>query len=251
MKNFLLAIQFLLIIPLKIKDVNDKEIARSMAYFPLVGLFLGLILAGINYLLHIFGFERFSIDIILIISLAILTGGIHLDGLSDTFDGILSRKGREQMLLIMRDSHAGVMGILSIISVILLKIALLYSVTDTLKIKALLLTTVLSRWGMVFAIFLFSYARQDGKARAFIKDKKWTTFFISTFLTFILAAFILKIMGLIILLIAAFFVYVMGKFITNKLGGITGDTLGAINEITEVIILFILTIWKGGNLWMI
>lgn len=251
MKSFLLALQFLLIIPIKIKDVNDKEIARSMAYFPLAGLFLGLILIAINYLLHILGFERLSMDIMLIISLAILTGGIHLDGLSDTFDGILSRKNREQILLIMRDSHVGVMGILSIASVILLKISLLYSVIDALKIKALLLTVILSRWGMVFAVFLFHYARQEGKARAFIKNKKWTTFFISTFLTFILAALILKIMGLIILLIAAFFVYVMGKFITNKLGGITGDTLGAINEITEVIILFILVIWKGANLWTI
>ncbi len=251
MKSFLLALQFLTIIPVKIKHINDKRIAQSMIYFPLVGLFLGLILVAINYLSYILGFARLSIDIILVIFLIILTGGIHLDGLSDSFDAISSRKNKEEMLMIMRDSHAGVFGVLSIIGVVLLKIALLYSVAISLKTTALLLMPVLSRWALVFVIFLFPYARQEGKAKVFIENRSWKIFLISTFLAFISAALIWRINGLLILLIVAPSAYIIAKFINKKICGITGDTLGAINELTEVIVLFVMCILERSSLWII
>src|SRR3989338_5804758 len=138
MSSFLFALQFLTIIPVNIRHIDEKRSAKAVIFFPLVGLFLGLILAAVNNLLLFFKFEGLLINTILVISLAILTGGLHLDGLADTFDALLSRKNKEQMLEIMRDSHIGAMGVLSLISVILLKISLLSTIPLPFKTLSLL-----------------------------------------------------------------------------------------------------------------
>ncbi|MFA5403215.1 MAG: adenosylcobinamide-GDP ribazoletransferase, partial [Candidatus Omnitrophota bacterium] len=112
MNSFLLALQFLTVIPLKIKGVTEEKLARATLYFPLVGLLIGLVLFQINLGLFILNFPSFTISIILIVFLAGLTGGLHLDGLSDSADAFLSGRSKEEMLNIMRDPHSGVMGVL-------------------------------------------------------------------------------------------------------------------------------------------
>jgi adenosylcobinamide-GDP ribazoletransferase len=238
MKDFLIALQFLTIIPLKINHINEKKISNSMIYFPVVGLLLGLVLAGVNNLLYNLNFQQLSINIILVISLTFLTGGLHLDGLADTADAFLSRRNKEEMLKIMHDSHIGVMGVLSLVSIVLLKIALLSSLSIPLKTISLLLMCILSRWALVLSIALFPYARQEGKAKIFIQGINLKIFILSTVITIICAIAAWGIKGLLILLIATVCVYITGKFINKKIGGITGDTLGAINELAEVIVLF-------------
>jgi adenosylcobinamide-GDP ribazoletransferase len=251
MSSFLLAIQFLTVIPLKIKYVDEKNLANSMIYFPLIGLLLGLILVGLNRLLSILNFEEFILNIILIISLIIITGGIHLDGLSDTFDALLSRKDKDKMLEIMRDSHIGVMGVLSIICVLLLKISFLSSVNTSLKTISLILMCVLSRWCLVFSIFLFPYARQEGKTRVFIEGINLKIFSLATIITLCFMLLVWQLKGLLVFLTAAISAYIMGKFIKRKIDGITGDTLGAINELIEVFVLFSICILERINLWII
>lgn len=238
MKSFLLALQFLTIVPLKIKDVNEKKIAGAMVFFPLVGLILGLALAGINALLFILNFPPLAVNIILVVALVAITGGMHMDGLSDTIDAFLSGKPRDEMLAIMRDSHIGVMGVLSIASVMLLKVGLLISVAAPLKTTALILACVLSRWSSVLAMFLFPYARKDGKARIFIEGMNLKIFALSSITVLVFAFAIWRAKGLVTLLIAAGCAYLIGKFSSRKIGGITGDTLGAAIELTEIITLF-------------
>jgi adenosylcobinamide-GDP ribazoletransferase len=188
--------------------------------------------------LSILNFEEFIANIILVISLIVLTGGIHLDGLSDTFDALPSRKDKEGILQIMRDPHIGVMGAISIISVILLKIAFLSSIIPSLKSVSLLLMCTLSRWSLVFSMFLFPYARQDGKAKVFIQGINLRIFSFSTLAALVFVFIVWKINGLLIMGIVAISAYLINKFINKKIGGITGDTLGAVNEIAEIVVLF-------------
>jgi len=237
MKEFLSAVQFLTIIPIKIKDMDERKLSGSMSYFPIAGLLLGLVLSVINNLFLGLGFSGLPLSIILIISLIIITGGIHLDGLADTADAFLSRKNKEEMLIIMRDSHIGVMGVLALISVILLKISFLYSIGIPSKITALFLMCILSRWSMVFAMFLFPYARKEGKAKAFIQGINPKIFTLATIITLICVFVFWKIDGILVFIITAISSYLAGKFINSKIGGITGDTLGALCEINEVIVL--------------
>lgn len=251
MKNFLLALQFLTIIPVRVKNIKEGNLPNSAIYFPLVGLILGLVLTGVNKVFLILNFNQFIIDILLVISLILLTGGLHLDGLADTFDALFSRKTKDEMLEIMRDSHIGVMGVLTLISAILLKFAFLSSVSIPLKITSLLLMCTLSRWSLVLTMFLFPYARQEGKAKVFMKGMNLKIFVFSTIIALVFASAIWKIKGVFIFIIVAMSSYAAGKFINNKIGGITGDTLGATNELIEVIILFNISILERINLWII
>ena len=249
--DILLALQFLTIIPIKIAKVDDKSIARSLIYYPLIGLLLGAILVAGLALLLVLNFLMMPVSIILVVLLIIFTGGLHLDGLSDTFDALLSRKPREEMLQIMRDSHAGVLGIVAVICVILLKIAILSSLSLASMTAGLLLMCVSSRWSMVFSIFLFSYARKDGKAKVFTEGITPRIFIFATIIGLACAGLIAKFGGIFVFGISALGAYVIGKFVSRKLGGITGDTLGAANEITEVVVLLCICILERTDLWII
>ncbi len=250
MIGFLLAVQFLTIFPLRINSATDKDLAKSTKYFPLVGLLLGLFLIGINKSLAILNFSQVSINIILVVALVVITGGLHLDGLSDTADAFLSGKPKEEMLRIMRDSHVGAMGALSLISIILVEIALISSVSSSIKISALILMCVLSRWAAVLLMFLFPYAREEGKAKVFIREMNLRIFIVATLFALICAFLAWQLKGLILALMIAAFAYLFGRLITKRISGITGDTLGAAIELTEVVTLFCVCILERSNLWI-
>lgn len=237
MTSFLLALQFLTIVPLNIKTIREKQLPYALVFFPVVGLTLGFFLVGIHALLSTLSFPALSINILLAIALCAVTGGIHIDGLCDTTDALLSGKPKQEMLAIMRDPHIGVMGALSLIGILLVKIALLSSLGMPLKANALILMCMVSRWAAVVSMFLFPYARQLGKAKTFIEGIDLKILLFSTLITFLSALLIWQIKGILICLIICGCVYVSGKFLVRKLGGITGDTLGATIELGETIIL--------------
>jgi len=251
MRGFLLALQFLTIIPVRIKHVDAKKISASIIWFSFVGLLLGFILSATADLWHYLKFPALATDILTVVLLVFLTGGMHLDGLSDTFDAIFSGKNKEEMLKIMRDSHAGVIGVLAVVSIILLKIAFLYSISIPLKAPALIIMCVLSRWSMVFSMFLFPYARENGKAKPYIEGMDLKTLILSTFVTLIFISAIFKTKGLLVFLLVIICAYLTGKSFNRKIGGITGDTLGATNEIIETLTLFFVCIIERSNLWII
>jgi len=231
--------QFLTVIPLKLKNISEKKIADAMIFFPVVGLILGLFLSGLYKLLVIFNFPSFVSSVILVVALIVITGGMHLDGLSDTADAFFSGKRKEKMLAIMRDPHAGVMGILSLICIIFIKVSLLLCIEAPLIAASLILMCVLSRWSAVLAIFLFPYARRDGKAKVFFNGINSKIFLISTSIVFICVFFTWQINAMGLLLTAAGVTYLTGKLSMRKINGITGDILGAIIELTEIAVLFI------------
>jgi len=251
MNKFLLALQFLTSIPVKVRNFQQKDLAQSIIYFPVVGLVLGLGLAGIFYLLSFLNLESWVTNTVLIIILTILTGGLHLDGLADTADALFSRKNKTEMLEIMRDSRIGTMGVLALISVILLKIALLSSLSASSVAPALICACVLSRWSMALLMFKFPYARQEGKAKFFIQGMNLRIFILATLIALCCLILILKLKGVLLILIAGICAYAMGKFTDRKINGITGDTIGATNELIEVTVLFALCILERANLWII
>ncbi len=94
----------------------------------------------------------------LVTLLALLTRGLHLDGLGDTFDGLGAGGDRERMLRVMDDSHTGVFGVIAIVLLLFFKIHAIESI-DSERWRALLAAPVLSRWAMV----LFGLSFQSGK----------------------------------------------------------------------------------------
>jgi len=167
-KGLLVALQFLTILPVgKTIGATEKEIGRSIVYFPLVGLLTGLILVVFNEVL-IRVFPRGVTDILLISVLVGITGGLHLDGLADTIDGLAGGNDKEDILKIMRDSHLGAMGAMSIAIALLIKLAALTAIPEAIKKEVLLLMPVLSRWSMVYLCFASNYAREEGLGSLFV-----------------------------------------------------------------------------------
>ncbi|MDD5436405.1 MAG: adenosylcobinamide-GDP ribazoletransferase [Candidatus Omnitrophica bacterium] len=248
MKSLFAALQFLTVVPLKLKRISAGDMAWATAYFPAIGLCLGLLLAAANLLLSSMQFGPFVSNSMLVIFLLILTGALHLDGLADCADALASGKDRTEMLKIMRDPHVGTMGVLALVSVLLLKISFLSSISPETKGTALILMCVLSRWSMAMTIFLFPYARTEGKAKLFIDGIDKKIFLMATLSALVIVSIVSRAAGIVLLAVTAAFSYISGLIISKKIGGITGDAIGAISESAEVVILLSITLLERSVL---
>jgi adenosylcobinamide-GDP ribazoletransferase len=115
MKRLILLIQFLTRIPININlSVTREDLSKSVIYFPIVGYIIGIILA-LFYKFSIFYFDKIIIVFLVVIIEIVITGGLHIDGLSDTVDGIYSGREKKKIIEIMKDPNVGTFGVLSII----------------------------------------------------------------------------------------------------------------------------------------
>lgn len=241
------ALQFLTIIPVK-RRFSPEEIGRSTGYFPVVGIFIGLVLAGLNYLLSLF-LPPAVVNILLIVSLVVLSGALHLDGLVDTCDGLASHKTPEERWQVMHDSRAGGFGIVGVVLLLLVKYISLNSVPQGLMMTTLILLPVVSRWAMVYAVFAYPYARPSGLGKMFKQGTGWPQLAMATLITLAVAAALFQLAGLVIMLAIWVIVVAAAAYLKRKFAGLTGDTYGAINEAAEVCVL-ILVILLAHNQWL-
>jgi adenosylcobinamide-GDP ribazoletransferase len=238
----LAALQFLTIIPLPgRREVSPEELGRSAVYFPLIGLIIGLLLAGWHWLLGLF-LPRAVVDVLVVVSLVVISGALHLDGFIDTFDGIAGHKSVEDRWRVMHDSRAGGFGIVAVCCLLLVKYLSLNSVPDPLLMVTLVMMPVLSRWAMTYAIFAYPYARPAGLGKAFKQGTRWLRFTIATVIAVIVAIILLQLAGVAVMLGIWIIVAAMATYLKGKFSGLTGDTYGAINEVAEVCVLIIILV---------
>ena len=242
MNSFFTALSFLSVLPLPGRAAARKPLPAAVFWFPVAGLILGAILAAANIILAALGLGALAAAAVIIVLMFIITGGLHADGLADTFDAFFSGKSKDEMLVIMRDPHIGSMGTLAITSTVVLKVAFLSSIAPAQTTNALLVACMLGRWAMVTAMFLFPYARPDGKPKTFMDGLRGRTVLAATALSAGTAFAIAGITGIVLMCAAAITAYAFASIARKKIGGITGDCLGAINEITELVILLAFTI---------
>ena len=241
--RFLAALQFLTIIPLPWRrQVSPEDLARSTGYFPVVGLIIGLLLAGLNWLLGWF-LPMAVVHVLLIVFLAVISGALHLDGLADTCDGIASGKTPEERWQVMRDSRVGSFGIVGVCCLLLVKYVSLNNVPQSLVMTSLVLMPVISRWAMVYAIFVYPYAKPSGLGKVFKQGVNWLKFIMATLIALAVAAALARLAGLAIILAIIpgiwVIVVIMATYLKRKFSGLTGDTYGAINEVAEVGVLLL------------
>jgi adenosylcobinamide-GDP ribazoletransferase len=241
--GFFTALQFLTVFPgPEPKETKDNSFGESLPYFPVIGLIIGAILYGLYYGLT-FIFPSQLVTVLIILALVIISGAHHLDGFIDTFDGVTGSKPRERRLEIMTDSHAGAIGVVAVILLMLGKYAALSSVTSPLP--ALLLMSVLSRWTSVFLLFAFPYARQTGMGLLFKQGARWYRLAIATVISLVISIFLLSWWGIVLMASLTLIIAAVAIFFKNRLGGLTGDCYGAVIEISEVIVLVLLIIFQG------
>ena len=229
MKHLISAFQFLTILPLGKPRVFDAS--RTTPYFPVVGLGMGLILLLADSLFS----KLWPVSIVSLLDimlLAILSGGLHLDGLGDTADGLFSHKAPERALAIMRDSRIGVMGLLAILFILFVKWASLQALAEH-RALYLLIIPAYSRGAMMFGIKFLSYGRPEGGVGTeFFSHKPpmvaLTSILLPAFISLWLGYPAIWFNGLFVIMTALVLLY-----FKRRLGCITGDMLGATAEVEE------------------
>ncbi len=242
MKQFLIALQFLTILPIKIRlEIKAKDFGKSLVYFPVAGILIGSLLALI---LLVFNFLPHLVTAALVlVGSIIITGGIHLDGFADTCDGFYGSKPKEKILEIMRDSRIGVMGVIGIVGLLLLKFSLIVSIPQNILWKALILMAVFARWCQVWACYTSKYARKEGKAEYFIEYAGKKEFLAGGLFTIVLFLLLMKTKGIILLALSILPIFLFINYIKRRIGGMTGDTIGATSEIAEIAVLLFALIY--------
>jgi len=229
-KDFLSTFSFLTVIPLFRSLKLEFFPQRMRPYFPLVGLIIGILAGVLDYFLGYF-FSNPVRSWLDVVALIWITGGLHLDGLGDSADGLLSHRSIERTLEIMKDSRVGVMGVLAIISVLGIKWGGISEI-GTHRFIAISIIPAYSRTSMVVAMKFLDYCRSSGTAKGFfIEPVKWRDFL--PFCIIIGFSCFLSIGAIVINFSFLVITSVMIKFYKHKLGCITGDTLGAMCEIVE------------------
>jgi adenosylcobinamide-GDP ribazoletransferase len=248
MTGFLAAVQFLTLLPVK-RNFTAEQVGRSTVYFPLVGLMIGLILAGFNWLISLI-LPPSVVNVLLVALLAILSGGLHLDGTADTLDGIAGHRTPEQRLEIMRDSRIGGFGAIGLALLLLVEYVSLNSIPGNIKWQVLILAPVLSRWAMVNAIFVYPYARPSGLGRSFKDAVNRQQFAISTVIAIVLSIALFRLAGIAVLAGCWIVINLAALYLKRQLKGLTGDTYGAINEAGLISVLLIVSMLSFKH-WLI
>lgn len=241
----ILAFQFLTRIPININvDYNDLNISKSHLFYPFVGLVIGIISGGVY-----FAFSFISKDIasfFAVVSLVLITGGLHMDGLSDTCDGFFSARDREKILEIMKDSRVGSFGAIGLILDILLKYILISNLTKNIPLT-LMISCANSRLMILMLISFGKPARRDGMAVLEMKANK-IKYFIITAIAYVLFITLVFSPYYIIPLVFSFLAsLLLVKKSYKIIGGLTGDVYGACNEISEIVSL---AAFVGVYRWM-
>ena len=236
--TFPLALTFLTVLPWpRLGQVGPGDLARSLFWFPWVGLILGLGFWG-----AMLGFGSIfppAAAAALLLTLTVLaTRGLHLDGLADTVDGLGGGNTPEKRLAIMKDSRLGAFGAVSLLLALLLKFSFFLAWAESGPGPGFIVYPVISRWGMVLLAYLSPYARTEGGlGQAMTAGVTGKTLLGATLSALALAYLTARISGLLLLAVAAAAVWLLSIYFQKKLGGVTGDVLGAANEVLEILVL--------------
>jgi adenosylcobinamide-GDP ribazoletransferase len=237
------ALHFLTTIPLlPARPYSHDEFGKAVGFFPLVGLVMGGILAGANYLLTLI----FPAPVVSALTLAVwitLTGALHLDGFLDACDGLLGGHDESSRLEIMRDERIGAFAFAGGALLILLKFVALDSAGSyQLSAVSLLLAPTLGRWSLSLAIVAFPYAREKGLGRGVKDYATWRQLLLATLIALAVAFLIAQWLGLALMVVVALVVWFCARFAMQRIPGLTGDIYGAICEITELVVLLLLLV---------
>jgi adenosylcobinamide-GDP ribazoletransferase len=225
------AVAFLTVIPVAAGE--GKPGARlGRAYFPAVGALLGL-LAGVVLALTAAITSQMLGAVAAVAVMAVLTGGLHLDGVADAADGLFGRGDRAQRLQTMRDPRVGSFGAIALIVVLLGDVAALSALTPASAIVALVIGGALSRWAMLWVIAFLPYVRETGLGVAAGGANRVFDLILGSALAVLVCLLDWR-RALVALLLVGLTALIVSGVARRRIGGATGDIYGATTELCQV-----------------
>lgn len=228
------AFSFLTVIPVPQAWTKDEKcFASSIHWFPVIGLFIGLLSWLLACSLPMLLPSQPTAFIIVMFP-ALISGGLHLDGLADTADAFFSSRTKGRMLEIMHDSNIGAMGVLALVFAIGLKFAIIISLPLHLVVTGALLAPMIGRCAFAAMIVQIPYAREDGLGGIYW-SRKPILLLLPTILVIGLPIMILGVeAGICLASVPILTAILFSMHCRRKIDGGTGDTLGALCELTSL-----------------
>jgi len=227
---------FLTIIPSS--NATLENIAKYMYFFPLVGIAIGLLVGSFGFGLSSF-LDSLIVSLLVVTSIAIITGIHHTDGLADFADGLMVKGTKDKKLNAMKDLTIGSAGIVAIV-LYFISLIITISLTNGFDLfKAIIISEILAKFSMVLMASLGNSASLGSNSPfvMFMKDrKKLTTAFIITIIPVIVIG---ETTGLVMFGVTFVLTIFILSLSTRSFGGITGDVLGATNELTRLASLMV------------
>lgn len=239
MWRFVAALSFFTFIPAPGRRDTPALDGWALSFAPLVGFIIGGGLVGLDAALVAL-FPQPVRDGLLVAGWVILTGGMHLDGLADSFDGLAVSLPPERRLEILRDKHSGAFAVVGLTLTLILKVAALTFLAG--RVGWLLAGPVVARMGMLLVMRIYPYARQEGLGAGLRQQLSAGPLALAALVTVGALVLASRWAGLremlLVASVALVFCVVFGAWAARRLGGgLTGDVYGATVELSEVVIL--------------
>ena len=231
LKEIASVFSFLTILPSSNSTLENT--AKYMYFFPIVGIVIGLIVGSFGFGLS-FIFDPLLVGLLVVTSIAIITGIHHADGLADFADGLMVKGSKDKKIQAMKDISTGSAGIVSIVLYLIGLIITISLTTGFDLFRAILISEILAKFSMVMMASL-GHSASLGSNSPFLKimkDKK--KLFIAIVIMFVPVFLIGETVGLLMLGSSIIVTLVLLGISNRSFGGITGDVLGTSNEITRL-----------------
>lgn len=239
-RRFFVALQFLTVVTLwRNLRVESSDLAGSMVFYPMVGLLLGLFLAGANYLFGLI-LPDFPRAVLVVGLWAAVTKFLHLDGLADCADGFWGAREPDRVIEIMRDTRLGAFGVVALVMVLLLKVAGVAGLSPQ-SIVGLCLVPMWARMVMV-SMAVFAPTSGSGLGHSVTSGVGLVHFLVALATAALATVLIAGWTGLIIGGVCLLWALLWGGYARLRLGCVTGDVLGAGGELAEVVALLSLVV---------
>ena len=215
-----------------------ENIAKYMYVFPIVGVFIGLLVGGMGFGLSFF-LDPLLVSLLVVASIAIVTGIHHADGLADFADGLMVKGSKERKLKAMKDLSTGSAGIVAIV-LYLIGLVVTISLTSGFDLfKAILISEILAKFSMVLMASLGNSASVGSNSPfvSMMKDRRKLV--AAFFITLILIGLVGETIGFVMLGVTVGVTLFLLALTTRSFGGITGDVLGSTNELTRLASLMV------------
>lgn len=238
---FIVAVQFLSVIPVgKQAAPSEETIGASLSWYPVVGIFLGMLLCASSVLLNNIFPPLLAAALILTIWVT-LSGGLHLDGFADSADAWMGGLGsKEKTLRLLKDPTSGPIAIAAIILLLLLKLFAIDAIIQQGQFILLLWPLIIGRISVALLFVSTPYARESGLGSAITKFKQDSHVWFASSAMTLFACYFLTWMLIPLLITSSLAFWYLRSRMIKRLDGCTGDTAGALLEIIECISLLCL-----------
>lgn len=227
---------------------EEKNMRYAFCFFPLIGIVIGAVVCGLDYVSQSFGLSSLFRASMLTVLPVIITGGIHLDGYCDTCDALSSYQPREKKLEILKDPHTGAFAIIKL-GIYLVAYLGIASQLGTHEVTVMAGVFVLCRALSGLSVVTFPIAKNSGLASSF-RNAAQKKIVILTMAVYIIAAgtymiILDPVLGLSVLMISILVFLYYHHEACKQFGGITGDLAGWFLQKCEIYSLLVLAVMKG------